>query len=220
MKPGATARRVNYKRFFKGAVEFEAAPHKNEREEKRKNGELVGEKESSCCRIFVLLLATPAWAQDTVTIVMLDPLSGPMKSIGDMSVWGVQFAVDEINAAGGLLGKKVKLMPEDSQLKPDVAARKATKAIMTDGAQFIFQLTSTAIAQALMDVAEKNKVIYVNFGAESDFLTGEKLQQIFFPHLLYHHQPRPRVRGIFQDEALAEVLSYESGLCLRSCRGG
>ena len=122
----------------------------------------------------------PTWAQDTVTIVQLDPLSGPMKSIGDMSVWGVQFAVDEINAAGGLLGKKVRVLPEDSQLKPDVAARKATKAIMTDGAQFIFQLTSTAIAQALMDVAEKNKLIYVNFGAESDFLTGKNFNKYSF----------------------------------------
>ena len=76
---------------------------------------------------------------------------------------------------GVFWGRKIKLMPEDSQLKPDVAARKATKAIMQDEAQFIFQLTSTAVAQALMDVAEKNKVIYVNFGAESRFPYGEKL---------------------------------------------
>jgi branched-chain amino acid transport system substrate-binding protein len=125
------------------------------------------------CAFLMLLIAMPGWAQDTVTIVMIDPLSGPMKTIGDYNVMGAQFAVDEINAAGGLLGKKVKLLPEDSQLKPDVAARKATKAIMTDGAKFIFQLTSTAVAQALMDVAEKNKIIYVNFGAESDFLWEE-----------------------------------------------
>ena len=110
---------------------------------------------------------------------MIDPISGPMKDIGDRSVWGVQFAVDEINAAGGLLGKKVKLMPEDSQLKPDVAARKATKAIMQDGAQFIFQLTSTAVAQALMDVAEKNKVIYREFRGRVRFPHGEKLHQIY-----------------------------------------
>ena len=49
-------------------------------------------------------LATPGLAQDTVTIVQLDPLSGPMKSIGDMSILGAQFAVDEINAAGGSSG--------------------------------------------------------------------------------------------------------------------
>jgi branched-chain amino acid transport system substrate-binding protein len=121
-----------------------------------------------------IFFVSPAFSADTVNIVMIDPISGPFKDIGDRSVWGAQFAVDEINAAGGLLGKKVKLMPEDSQLKPDIAARKATKAILQDEAQFIFQLTSTAVAQALMDVAEKNKVIYVNFGAESDFLTGAK----------------------------------------------
>src|SRR5512139_2746469 len=127
-----------------------------------------------------ILIAGQAWAADTVNIVMIDPISGPMKDVGDRSVWGVQFAVDEINAAGGLLGKQVKLMPEDSQLKPDVAARKATKAIMQDGAQFIFQLTSTAVAQALMDVAEKNKVIYLNLGAESDFLTGKNFNKYSF----------------------------------------
>jgi branched-chain amino acid transport system substrate-binding protein len=127
-----------------------------------------------------IFIAGQALAADTVNIVMIDPISGPFKDIGDRSVWGAQFAVDEINAAGGLLGKKVKLMPEDSQLKPDVAARKAIKAILQDEAQFIFQLTSTAVAQALMDVAEKNKVIYVNFGAESDFLTGAKFTKYMF----------------------------------------
>ncbi len=122
----------------------------------------------------------PVFAADTVTIVMIDPLSGPMKDIGDRSLWGTQFAVDEINAAGGLLGKKVKLLAEDSQLKPDIAARKATKAILQDEAKFMFQLTSTAVAQALMDVAEKNKVVYVNFGAESDFLTGKNFSKYMF----------------------------------------
>ncbi len=51
----------------------------------------------------------------------------------------MQFAVDETNAAGGLLGKQIKLITEDSQMKPDVAARKAIRAIMEDKAQFIFQ---------------------------------------------------------------------------------
>jgi branched-chain amino acid transport system substrate-binding protein len=130
--------------------------------------------------LFTIFVAGQALAADTVNIVMIDPLSGPMKSVGDMSVWGTQFAVDEINAAGGLLGKQVKLITEDHQMKPDVAARKANKAIMQDGAQFIFHLTSTAVAQALMDVAEKNKVIYVDFGAESDFLTGKNFTRYMF----------------------------------------
>jgi len=127
-----------------------------------------------------IFVAGQAWAADTVNIVTIDPFSGPMKTVGDQTLWGEQFAVDEINAAGGLLGKKVKLMSEDSQLKPDVAARKANKAIMQDEVQFIIHLTSTAIAQALMDVAEKNKVIYVNLGAEGDFLTGKNFTRYSF----------------------------------------
>jgi branched-chain amino acid transport system substrate-binding protein len=132
--------------------------------------------------IFLLSIFWPTSikAQDTVTIVMLDPLSGAFKDIGERSVMGAQFAVDEVNAAGGLLGKKIKLLPEDSQLKPDVAVRKATKAILEDKAKFIFQLSSTAVARALMDVAEKNKVIFVTFGAESDFLTGKDFNPYFF----------------------------------------
>ncbi len=179
MRRGAIARRANYKKVFSKGRSNPKPPLLKYKK---------GEKNMDCRRLWLVglsallfcSLAAPGWAQDTVTIVMIDPLSGPMKTIGDMNIMGAQFAVDEINAAGGLLGKKVRLLPEDSQLKPDVAARKATKAIMTDGAQFIFQLTSTAIAQALMDVAEKNKVIYVNFGAESDFLTGAKFNKYSF----------------------------------------
>ncbi len=130
--------------------------------------------------LLTIFLPTSVKAQDTVNIVMLDPLSGAFKDIGERSVMGAQFAVDEINAAGGLLGKKIKLLPEDSQLKADVAVRKATKAILEDKAKIIFQLSSTAVARALMDVAEKNKVIFVTFGAESDFLTGKDFNPYFF----------------------------------------
>ena len=68
-----------------------------------------------------------------------------------------QFAVDEINAQGGLLGKKVELFDEDSQLKPDIAARKALKAVMQDGATVIMQNISTAVAQAIMNIAKEEQ---------------------------------------------------------------
>jgi len=130
--------------------------------------------------LVTIFITGQALAADTVNIVNIDPLSGPMKDVGDRSVWGYQFAIDETNAAGGLLGKQVKLIIEDSQMKPDVAARKAIRAIMEDKAQFILSLTSTAVAQALMDVAEKNKVIFTMLGAESDFLTGKNFSSYSF----------------------------------------
>ena len=130
--------------------------------------------------LVTIFITGQALAADTVTIVDIDPLSGTMKDIGDRTVWGLQFAVEETNAAGGLLGKQIRLITEDSQMKPDVASRKAIRAIMEDKAQFILQLTSTAVAQALMDVAEKNKVIFTTLNAESDFLTGKNFNKYFF----------------------------------------
>jgi branched-chain amino acid transport system substrate-binding protein len=74
----------------------------------------------------------------------------------------------------------VELFGEDSQLKPDFAARKALKAVMQDGATVIMQNISTAVAQAIMNVAEKNKVVQVSHATYSDSLTGKDFNRIFF----------------------------------------
>jgi branched-chain amino acid transport system substrate-binding protein len=130
--------------------------------------------------LVTIFIAGQALATDTVNIALLDILSGTMKDMGDRTFAAVQLATDEINASGGLLGKQVKLIIDDTQMKPDVAARKAIRAIMEDKAQFIMHCASTAIAQALMDVAQKNKVIYVNLGAEADYLMGKGFNKYTF----------------------------------------
>ena len=60
----------------------------------------------------------------------MNPLVGPGYA-------GVQFAVDEQNAKGGLLGKKIEIIAEDNELKPDVAIRKAKKLILENKVNFI-----------------------------------------------------------------------------------
>ncbi len=127
-----------------------------------------------------IFIAGPVLAADTVKIVHIDPFSGPFKINGDRMYMATQFAVDEINAGGGLLGKRVELFGEDSQLKPDFAARKALKAVMQDGATVIMQNISTAVAQAIMNVAEKQKVVQVSHATYSDSLTGKDFNRIFF----------------------------------------
>ena len=78
----------------------------------------------------LVALGSSAWspqamAADTIKIGQLDPLSGPFESTGRIYYAGIKFAVDEQNKKGGLLGKKVEIIQEDSELKPDVANRKA-----------------------------------------------------------------------------------------------
>jgi branched-chain amino acid transport system substrate-binding protein len=141
--------------------------------------------------ISCLLISVRIFAQvpdpETVILIQLEPLSGPFQEVGELSVAGVQFAIEEINAAGGLLGKRIAYRAEDSELKPDTAARKATQAILEDHAQLILQLNSAAVARALMNVAQKNKVLFVTLGAEADSLTGKDFNSYFFRTCLTTH---------------------------------
>jgi branched-chain amino acid transport system substrate-binding protein len=125
--------------------------------------------------IIVLLgftMTIPVWAAEPIKIALFDPRSGPFKPTGDTYAWAIEFLVEEINQSGGILGRKVELVEEDSQLKPDVAVRKATKDIM-EGVKFIATGTGTHIALALQQVAAKNKVIFFSYGAEGAEVTGK-----------------------------------------------
>jgi len=120
----------------------------------------------------IFIMTLPAWAAEPIKIAIFDPRSGAFKPTGDTYAWALEFLVEEINESGGLLGRKVELIEEDSQLKPDVAVRKATKNIM-DGVKFIATGTGTHVALALQQVAAKEKVIFFSYGAEGDEVTGK-----------------------------------------------
>jgi branched-chain amino acid transport system substrate-binding protein len=62
---------------------------------------------------------------------------------------------------------------DDSQVKPDVAARKAIRYITEEKVEFIMNGVGTHVAKALGQVAEKNKIIFLNFGSAGDELTGK-----------------------------------------------
>lgn len=75
--------------------------------------------------ILIILLVSTAtsWAQDTrpLKVGFVGSLSGPSGFIGEMAVQALQLAVEEINASGGILGRKVELILRDSEAKPSVA---------------------------------------------------------------------------------------------------
>ncbi len=110
--------------------------------------------------------------KDQVVIGVVDPLSGPFKEVGTEAVWAGEYAVDQINAKGGLLGRPVKMITYDDQMRPDIAVRMARKAVLEDGVKVIFQQTSSAIALALSKVAKELNVVHVVTNAEADEVTG------------------------------------------------
>jgi len=129
-----------------------------------------------CCFLVTALLAvTPftALAGDTIKIGHLDPHSGFMKIVGDQAkeMWSI--LLEEVNAKGGVLGKKVEVIFEDNEYRPEVAVRKAKKLILQDKVDFIASGVGSHIAIALNRVATANKKIYFNFGGITDAIQGK-----------------------------------------------
>jgi branched-chain amino acid transport system substrate-binding protein len=131
---------------------------------------------------FSLALCLPlaAMAADTIKIGATEPLSGTFKDIGERYLDGVLYAAKTINESGGLLGKKVEVIPIDSELKPDVATRKAQNLILRDEVKFFCGGTGSSVGAAMAQLAEKQNVIMFTYGMDAASMTGEKCNKNFF----------------------------------------
>ena len=74
-------------------------------------------------------LSAPALAADTIKIGVQGAHSGDLASYGVPSLNAAKIVIDEINAKGGVLGRKVELVSQDDQCKPELATNAATKLI-------------------------------------------------------------------------------------------
>ena len=100
------------------------------------------------------LFGTAAIAQETVKIGYIDPLSGGGASVGEVGFKIFQFLADELNAKGGILGKKVEIVPLDNKTNPQESLIQAQKAI-DSGVRYITQGNGSAVAGALSDFVTK-----------------------------------------------------------------
>ncbi|MDE7065247.1 MAG: ABC transporter substrate-binding protein, partial [Desulfovibrionaceae bacterium] len=75
------------------------------------------------------LLATPAFAADTIKIGAPGAHSGDLASYGVPSLNAARLVVEEYNAKGGILGKQLEIVAQDDQCKPEMATNAATKLV-------------------------------------------------------------------------------------------
>ena len=130
-----------------------------------------------------LMFAMPVYAPaagDTIKIGATEALSGPFKDIGERYMEGLLYAAEVINENGGLLGKKIEIVPFDSELKPDVATRKATNLILKDGIKFFCGGTGSSVGMAMQQLAEKHNAILFSYGWVAASMTGAKCSKNFF----------------------------------------
>lgn len=119
-------------------------------------------------------------AADAIKIGVLESLSGPLEFTGRFWIAAVQFAVDEQNAKGGLFGKKIQIITEDSEWKGDVANRKAKKLIMEDKVDILSSGGSAAVAIALNKIATSYKILNISYAATANEVQGSEFSRYAF----------------------------------------
>src|SRR5579864_8039014 len=112
-----------------------------------------------------------ARAADTIKIGFPMPLSGPTAVYGEPILKGAQMAVDEINAKGGVLGRKLELIARDSKANADEAVRLARELIIKDSVDFLAGTLTSAEAPAVSTIARENKIVFVAPTAKTTILT-------------------------------------------------
>src|SRR5689334_20868231 len=116
---------------------------------------------------------------DKIKIGHLTPLTGFLGALGAYAQLGLRMAEEEINKAGGVMGRQLDIISEDS-VNPATAATKAQRMLEQDGATVLMGEISSASAVTIMQVAARNKRLFMQVGARSDVLRGKGCNRYTF----------------------------------------
>jgi branched-chain amino acid transport system substrate-binding protein len=120
-----------------------------------------------------------AQTADVIKIGHLTPRTGFLGPLGEYAVMAIDLAVEEINASGGMMGRKVELLKEDS-VNPQTASTKAERMIERDKVACIIGEISSASCLTIAQVAQRNKTLFINTGGNSDALRGSDCKRYMF----------------------------------------
>jgi len=147
------------------------------------------------------LAGTAALAQDgPVRIGVVTPISGTYAGIGQQVSWGLDMAAEEINAAGGINGRQIELLYEDSEANPAVAVQKAEKLMTASDVDFLTGTVNSGATLAVGQVAERAGKLIATTVSFSDAITGSGCSPNVF---------RVNARAGQQSAALAVWLKRE-----------
>jgi branched-chain amino acid transport system substrate-binding protein len=118
------------------------------------------------------LFAASVFSQETIKIGVITDRVGPAKPYSEPTLEGILFGADEINKAGGVLGRRLELLIEDDQGRPDISATMARK-LVDAGAVFILSITLTPATQQQQNVTLEAKTPQMTPMNSGDTLTTQ-----------------------------------------------
>src|SRR6202045_4526457 len=113
-----------------------------------------------------------AIGEEPVKIGMVNPLTGVLSELAQSEVDGAKYAEAEINKKGGILGRQVELLVEDSANDVGTGGQKTRKLIDRDNVNAIIGDVNSGIAYAMSQVTNEKKVFHIVAGGHTDPITG------------------------------------------------
>jgi branched-chain amino acid transport system substrate-binding protein len=113
-----------------------------------------------------------ALAEEPVKVGMVEPLTGVYAALAEAEVTGARLAIEEVNQAGGILGRQVQLLVADSANDIAAGVEKTHQLIEHDQADFIIGNVNSAVALAMARVTAEKRKLHVVTGGHTDEITG------------------------------------------------
>ena len=155
---------------------------------------------AAACLAPIIAAAQTAAAPGAIKIGVVTPLSGTYAGIGQQVKWGLDLAASQINAAGGVAGRKLELIYEDEEANPAVATQKAEKLFQVNKVDFLTGTVNSGSTLAVGQVAERNNKLIATTVSFSDAITADKCSPNVF---------RVNARAGMQSAALADWMAKE-----------
>ena len=127
--------------------------------------------------LFTIIIAkyyftTNQEVNEVVEIAAILPLTGEIAVYGKNTQKGIDLAIQKINSGGGINGKMIKVIYEDSKADPSTSVSAINKIISTTEVQYIIDNSVSSVALAITPVATKNKIVVLSTGSTSPNLSG------------------------------------------------
>jgi branched-chain amino acid transport system substrate-binding protein len=124
-----------------------------------------------------LAVASPAIisarAETPIKIGMIDPLTGSYAAVAQNEVMGAKLAITQLNAKGGILGRPIELLVEDSANDVGTGVQKARKLTERDEVSFMIGDVNSGVAQAIAQVSNEKRILHIVSGGHTDTITGK-----------------------------------------------
>lgn len=136
-------------------------------------------------------IALPRWSfsqQRTIKIGFPTPLTSPYSIEAQDQVNGASLAVEEFNAKGGVLGRKIELLARDDQLKPGITAQRAKELIEKDQVDFMSGALSAHVQMAVNSQTKPARMVYISI-SQANAITAVPdwspwtFHEAFSPHM-------------------------------------